>query len=453
MLHIIVALLLLLPVHVWTDETTNNPVPALIPDVVNLTEAVEQFHNWFDAGYGQRRKVGLVIAGSGMRLGVVALERIPAESLYLSIPLKLCIYDDTVFKTPVVGPSIQRIIRRSSSRFQPQQLALNLFLIHQRFLAQERSFFASYIRLIPDSHDVPEFYTDAELGLLSGTLIPSKAKAQRIRHREEYAALRELILSEANVFPLHTFTFDNYVWAQGILNTRMIWWDGVPHLVPMLDMINCRQGTNPHRVHSTKRGVSGRADTLAPWTFEAGDQIFENYGQPNPTYFLYHGFTMDPNIHDCVQISTLASGRIGAAQKAAASRFQLTRQEYCITDEFAKWRELLSLARIFVMSDAEVKKLKTPPVEFVSRVNEGKALTLLKKTLNQTLHDIPSEDRFSLIYPDQNTMTFRSQMLRSFVRTQRAILERTISAIEKRIAPLRRSKANVAPPKQPTDEL
>ena len=31
-----------------------------------------------------------------------------------------------------------------------------------------------------------------------------------------------------------------------------------------------------------------------------GDQIFENYGQPNYIYFLYHGFILTDNAHDCV---------------------------------------------------------------------------------------------------------------------------------------------------------
>ena len=27
----------------------------------------------------------------------------------------------------------------------------------------------------------------------------------------------------------------------GILGSRMIWWEGQPHLVPLLDMVNCAQ--------------------------------------------------------------------------------------------------------------------------------------------------------------------------------------------------------------------
>jgi hypothetical protein len=35
--------------------------------------------------------------------------------------------------------------------------------------------------------------------------------------------------------------------------------------------------------------------------YHIGDQLFENYGQPNHIYFLYHGFSLLSNSHDCVQ--------------------------------------------------------------------------------------------------------------------------------------------------------
>ena len=31
-----------------------------------------------------------------------------------------------------------------------------------------------------------------------------------------------------------------------------------------------------------------------------GEQLFENYGQPNHIYYLYHGFMLSSNTHDCV---------------------------------------------------------------------------------------------------------------------------------------------------------
>jgi hypothetical protein len=34
------------------------------------------------------------------------------------------------------------------------------------------------------------------------------------------------------------------------------------------------------------------AVTYAPWGFAEGEQVFENYGQPNHIYYMYHGFSL-----------------------------------------------------------------------------------------------------------------------------------------------------------------
>ena len=36
--------------------------------------------------------------------------------------------------------------------------------------------------------------------------------------------------------------------------------------------------------------------------FAAGEQIFENYGQTNSNYFTMHGFSIEPNEFNCVDI-------------------------------------------------------------------------------------------------------------------------------------------------------
>jgi hypothetical protein len=100
------------------------------------------------------------------------------------------------------------------------------------------------------------------------------------------------------------FTWKNYQWATSILDSRSIWWNGKRHLVPMLDFVNCAEGPDPTKVHSTELDESERnAVTVASWDFKMGEQVFENYGQPNSIYFSYHGFSLPwgQNSHDCVQ--------------------------------------------------------------------------------------------------------------------------------------------------------
>ena len=71
----------------------------------------------------------------------------------------------------------------------------------------------------------------------------------------------------------------------------------------MLDLINCMEGPDPSRVHSTSLDNSGQnAITKAPWEFKKGEQLFEPYGQPNHIYLMYHGFMLEQNSHDCVRV-------------------------------------------------------------------------------------------------------------------------------------------------------
>lgn len=86
------------------------------------------------------------------------------------------------------------------------------------------------------------------------------------------------------------------------LSARRRRWHGQRHLVPLLDLINCKEGPDPKRIHSTDWDRNTQsAVTRAGWHFPAGEQVWENYGQPNHIYFMYHGFVLDENVHDCVR--------------------------------------------------------------------------------------------------------------------------------------------------------
>ena len=95
-----------------------------------------------------------------------------------------------------------------------------------------------------------------------------------------------------SLFPFFFFFFlfrENYRWAHGILDSRRIWWNGEGHLVPMLDLVNCAEGPDPSRVHSTwlDHDTKTYAVTKGAWNFKKNEQLFEPYGQPNHIYFAY----------------------------------------------------------------------------------------------------------------------------------------------------------------------
>jgi len=188
---------------------------------------------------------------------------------------------------------------------------------------------------------------------------------------------------------------EDYGWALDVVESRAIWWVDSngrqqPHLVPLLDMINhaegvgssadrgaarftttttattvtlLRAGTDSDasdsdrklvndmilaRPHQTKLDASGTfADTAAARPYAEGEQVFENYAQPNHQFFRYHGFSVVNNTQDCL----LFNLRVAPLNQIATPE-QLRREKlieillrnryprYCLTALDVDWKTL-----------------------------------------------------------------------------------------------------------------
>lgn len=73
-----------------------------------------------------------------------------------------------------------------------------------------------------------------------------------------------------------SFDLSPHRWAHYVLDSRSIWWSNSRHLVPLLDLINCR---GAQRVHATTldAATGAHADTLAPVAFAKGDQVSASF--------------------------------------------------------------------------------------------------------------------------------------------------------------------------------
>ena len=58
-------------------------------------------------------------------------------------------------------------------------------------------------------------------------------------------------LDGRQVFHPDVYSEKHYRWAHAILDSRAIWWNGERHLVPLLDLVNCKEGPSPDKIHST----------------------------------------------------------------------------------------------------------------------------------------------------------------------------------------------------------
>jgi hypothetical protein len=172
---------------------------------------------------------------------------------------------------------------------------LGLFLLYQRSLG-EASPWAPYLATLPTSfQSLTSWSREERRDLLVG--FPRAAQVEK--DVAEIEATGAALVARG--LPFLTDVAD-WRWAASILNTRSIWWapEG-RHLVPMLDMVNCAPGMRPHSTRLSPDG--GFADTRAPRAFATGDEVVENYAQPNWVYLFYHGFVLEDNEWDCVEVT------------------------------------------------------------------------------------------------------------------------------------------------------
>lgn len=273
----------------------------------SLSEKVEAFNVFLQSIDFPINDAEVKIVGDDMRIGVVATKDIDSDNVYLSVPTEWTISFETIIK--MKHPDTFDRILNANKISQDKNMVVILYLMHERFLRQEKSKWWPYIDLLPTfdemNENVPLFYPEEKVNMLYG----SDLRQLIIHHQRSVDDTFIQLFSEVSVADGlgSVFTYDNFRWAYAILDSRSIWWNGNRHLVPLLDLVNCKDKIHAsEKVHSTILDGTGKfAITKAARTFRKGEQIFENYGQPNYLYFLYHGFILDENSHDCALIKSL----------------------------------------------------------------------------------------------------------------------------------------------------
>jgi histone-lysine N-methyltransferase SETD3 len=308
-------------------------------EAVDLIAKAKRFNDWID-------KLGFPVNSltvkyvPGMRLGTMAKHDIKAEQPYISVPPAAVMNRASAKKCPVIGAVITQLNKKFPKGDAFHELLFHL--VYERFVKKDESFWSPYLDVIPGPDEMvsPSFYTEAQLELLRGSVLYPRVQAYRAKLRRSFDAVSKHVLSQyPEAFkPSATpdaYSFPNYHWAHAVLDSRAIWWSSQRNLVPLLDMINCAEGPDPARVHRTDLDSSRvNAVTLAPWNFKGGEQVFENYGQPNHIYMQYHGFMLEDNTHDCVLLALKIEVSSLRADKALGQRLNKLRlqpeHEFCL---------------------------------------------------------------------------------------------------------------------------
>eukprot|EP01064_Diplonema_japonicum_P029434 TRINITY_DN4771_c1_g1_i1.p1 TRINITY_DN4771_c1_g1~~TRINITY_DN4771_c1_g1_i1.p1 ORF type:complete len:408 (+),score=76.16 TRINITY_DN4771_c1_g1_i1:73-1296(+) len=368
-----------------TGQTENDPT------------RIAYFNAWFKENYEKDgEKLKLEVRGAqetGGAWGVYATQKIREGELYLKIPKKLLL---SVQNMKEMDPGLYK----ATANVQ-ESTRLIIFLLSEKFVKGKNSFYHPYINTIPTVMDTPHFYSKSEFSELKGTDIEDKTIEDTRQWRNTFRTLKR-----KDFFLPIDVTWEMFEWAQSIYNTRSIWVGGRPNFVPFLDMVNCKEGPDPNKIHTTK-DMSGFANTYAAWSFSSGEQVFENYGQRNYIYFLHHGFALEENSQDCVDVSLshVSKKLTTAVRKSLRASNHDPSTQYCLTS------------------------LKPFPPQFIAALriaSKGDPFSLLIDILHKELekyHTTPREDHAVLSEP---STSFRMRMIVTFRLSQKKLLMRLV---------------------------
>lgn len=309
----------------------------------SLEERVAAFNVWARSrGWPAFAIEARVLPTHGGRVGAVATRTIAKQEAYISIPESDCLSANAARADPTLGPAL-------ADTFDDFDALLFLLLREVFALLNDDDEdnwklvgrWRPYLALLPGVDEVlaqiaarrhglefqptapsvpgaPLLWADDEATMrvvagswLSGSALERAAttylSSVRSRWNRTTIAFRGSSRLQAE-FGRETdlaLSWPIYRWAVHILDSRSIWWKGTRNLVPGLDLVNAANSDElpPFApVHRTVLTDNHLAVTRAATVFHLDDQVLEDYGQPNHVLFLYHGFVLPVNKHDCVRL-------------------------------------------------------------------------------------------------------------------------------------------------------
>eukprot|EP00658_Telonema_sp_P-2_P038975 TRINITY_DN2787_c0_g2_i6.p1 TRINITY_DN2787_c0_g2~~TRINITY_DN2787_c0_g2_i6.p1 ORF type:complete len:280 (-),score=57.16 TRINITY_DN2787_c0_g2_i6:771-1610(-) len=208
-------------------------------------ELVERFNSWIDSNGGDfwsKIRVGVI---PGFRLGAVAKTTIQEDDVYLEVPWRMVISEDSIRQSEV-GDAFLGMRSRHGLDVGDSLL---LYLLHERF--SSGSFWGPYIDILPRAYEIPFYWTQGDLEELEGTGMPEAVSIYLETHRHSFERFSRIVTSEPTLERVaQVWDWDLFMWASSVLDSRTIWINGRKRcFLPMLDMVNNQNHIS--RVHHT----------------------------------------------------------------------------------------------------------------------------------------------------------------------------------------------------------
>ncbi|XP_074662352.1 SET domain-containing protein 4-like [Tubulanus polymorphus] len=236
--------------------------------------------------------------------GLMTLGVIQEGDLVVAIPEALLITTKTALQSPFIKGLIERC-----GPLTPVQV-LCIFLIREKQL-EERSRWFPYIDMLLLQYSTPAYFTDSEIAFLPMD-IRWKSEELKFSILSSFNSLASVILEIAKLDQLYktfTFTYDDYLWAWHVVNTRCVYMlqekspyltNDVDHyaLAPFLDLLNHSAAV---KVEANFNVVTRCYEIRSLVNFPRYSQVFICYGpHDNGKLLLEYGFILPLNPHNAV---------------------------------------------------------------------------------------------------------------------------------------------------------
>ena len=241
-----------------------------------------------DNGSNSKDKSSSDSSDAEMR-GVHAKVTIPPNSICVSIPRK-CLITVEMGQATDIG---QAILHSDLELDAPKHIFLMVYLLWDRKMNGEHSFFAPYYDILPRTlHNMPIFWSEEDLNLLKGSYLITQIRDRKEAIEEDYAAICEVAPELEDIA-----TLEEFKWARMCVCSRNfgLQMDGIrtSALVPHADMLN------HHRPRETKWTFDEERQCFTITTLQMipeGAQVFDSYGQKcNHRFLLNYGFAVEDN--------------------------------------------------------------------------------------------------------------------------------------------------------------
>jgi len=378
------------------DNRLDQSMMHLRSNETELDESILEFKAFVETFGLPVNKIEPKVVGNGIRIGAFATEFLNVGDAYISLPPTAVIGVDTALAhASKTSPDLEFLLRQYSKQQRDGFNVLLLFLLHERFVLGKKSVWWPYLNLLPKVSDLrdfhPLFFSEQEIDkYLAGSDVRKCIYRYQQGASERHKAIASDIFAAQVLGGDVLFDKNKFYWACAILDGRSIWWEGERHIVPLLDLVNADGNGKVHETYlealdsdpSQKVAVTRASRAVNP-----GEQVFENYAQPNYVLFTHHGFILEDNPDDCALLEGLFVHRNdpGAADvHRLRSLLRSTTPTFCIRAE----ESVLQLGHFLRAKYA----LPTNGMDGEVRQHMSNVLTERIARLTETLDIIASDD-------------------------------------------------------------